>query len=79
MLSCMTLTEKTQTSTTSLMRVSDFLLSVTCSGVSADMVAAYLALASARLPRLDSEVVEPLLNKSSSLVRLRFSYNTCTR
>ena len=58
------------------MRVSDFLLSVTCSGVSADIVAAYLALVSARLPRLDSEVVEPFLNKSSSLVRLRLSCNT---
>ena len=46
----------------SLMMVSEVLLSVTCSGLVADIVTAYLALESARLPRLDSEVVELFLN-----------------
>ena len=64
----------TFTSTVSLISESNFLLSVTCSGLSADSLALYLALESARLLRLDKEVTEALIESITSSDKLRLTY-----
>ena len=62
------------TSTVSLISESDFLLKVTCNGLLADTTALYLALESARLLRLDKEATEALIESTSSLDKLRWTY-----
>ena len=62
------------TSAVSLISESDFLLRVTCSGLSADSLALYLALESARLLRLDKEATEALIESISSSDKLRLTY-----
>lgn len=53
---------------------SDFLLKVTCSGLSADNMVLYFTLESARLPRLDKAATETLIDSISSSDRLRLTY-----
>ena len=62
------------TSTVSLISESDFLLKVTCNGLLADTTALYLALESARLLRLDKEATEALIESTSLLDKLRWTY-----